>query len=117
MKYWEDCVDPKDVKELWEEVEVTNEWLDARKDRKQIGQRSTDHDGKLFFTQTQMSVNHVHFICYMLHTHLQIIFLIRSIQSCSLFFLTFYCMFSGYRQYDPFEDISIRRLIRLESLI
>ncbi|KAJ0042542.1 hypothetical protein Pint_18104 [Pistacia integerrima] len=53
-KYWDDCVDPEDMKEMWKEVEVSTEWLDAGEDRGQKVHLSRDPDGEPFLTQTEI---------------------------------------------------------------
>ncbi|KAG6495269.1 hypothetical protein ZIOFF_043063 [Zingiber officinale] len=53
-KYWDDCVDPDEMRLLWKYPEVRKEWIDAGEN---IGQKvllSRDPDGQLYLTQTEM---------------------------------------------------------------
>ncbi|XP_044467975.1 uncharacterized protein LOC123197703 [Mangifera indica] len=53
-KYWDDCVDPEDMREMWEEFEVSTEWLDAGEEKGQKVHLSRDPDGEPFLTPTEM---------------------------------------------------------------
>ncbi|XP_044505197.1 uncharacterized protein LOC123225328 [Mangifera indica] len=53
-KYWDDCVDPQDMEEMWEDGEVSTEWLDAGEEREQKVHLSRDPDGEPFLTQTEL---------------------------------------------------------------
>lgn len=61
FKYWDDCIEAEDLKEMWKEVEVSTEWIDAGEDRGQKVHLSRDPDGQPYLTQTEMRVN-VNFI-------------------------------------------------------
>ncbi|XP_042405976.1 uncharacterized protein LOC121996183 isoform X1 [Zingiber officinale] len=53
-KYWDDCVDPDEMRLLWKYPEVRKEWIDAGEN---IGQKvllSRDPEGQLYLTQTEM---------------------------------------------------------------
>lgn len=57
FKYWDDCVEVSDLKEMWKEVEVNNEWIDAGETKGQKVHLSRDPDGQPYLTQTEMRVN------------------------------------------------------------
>ncbi|KAJ4705778.1 Transglycosylase SLT domain [Melia azedarach] len=54
FKYWDDCVEVSDLKEMWKEVEVNNEWIDAGETKGQKVHLSRDPDGQPYLTQTEM---------------------------------------------------------------
>ncbi|KAL9412539.1 hypothetical protein AB3S75_046047 [Citrus x aurantiifolia] len=54
FKYWDDCIEAEDLKEMWKEVEVSTEWIDAGEDRGQKVHLSRDPDGQPYLTQTEM---------------------------------------------------------------
>ncbi|CAN1750012.1 hypothetical protein LINPERHAP1_LOCUS3901 [Linum perenne] len=54
FKYWDDCVDPKDLEAMWREPAVSTEWLDAGESRGQKIHISRDPDGQPYLTQTEM---------------------------------------------------------------
>ncbi|KAF3322489.1 Transglycosylase SLT domain-containing protein [Carex littledalei] len=54
FRYWDDCVDPDDMKVMWHTADVSKEWIDAGE---KIGKKvhiSRDPDGELYLTQTEM---------------------------------------------------------------
>ncbi|KMZ73941.1 hypothetical protein ZOSMA_139G00190 [Zostera marina] len=53
-KYWEDCIDGGDVREMWMDSDVCKEWISVgeRKDHKVL--LSRDPDGNTFLTQTEL---------------------------------------------------------------
>lgn len=55
-KYWEDCIDGGDVREMWMDSDVCKEWISVgeRKDHKVL--LSRDPDGNTFLTQTELMV-------------------------------------------------------------
>lgn len=59
FKYWDDCIDPIDMEEMWRIPEVRTEWLDAGESREQKVHLSRDPDGQPYLTQTEMKVNQV----------------------------------------------------------
>ncbi|KAJ9139571.1 hypothetical protein P3X46_030295 [Hevea brasiliensis] len=54
FKYWDECVEPQDMQEMWQEPEVSTEWLDAGETRGQKVHLSRDPDGEPYLTQTEM---------------------------------------------------------------
>ncbi|TKY49433.1 hypothetical protein E2542_SST26864 [Spatholobus suberectus] len=54
FSYWDDCVDPQDLKAMWNVPEVSAEWLKAGEDRCQKVHLSRDPDGQAYLTQTEM---------------------------------------------------------------
>ncbi len=56
FKYWDECVEPQDMQEMWQEPEVSTEWLDAGETRGQKVHLSRDPDGEPYLTQTEMKV-------------------------------------------------------------
>ncbi|KAF5477277.1 hypothetical protein F2P56_003928 [Juglans regia] len=54
FKYWDDCIDPIDMGEMWSIPEVRTEWLDAGESREQKVHLSRDPDGQPYLTQTEM---------------------------------------------------------------
>lgn len=54
FKYWDDCVDPEDMKALWKDPEVSKEWLDAGETKGRKVHLSRDPDGQPYLTQTEM---------------------------------------------------------------
>ncbi|GLU05034.1 hypothetical protein SLE2022_221590 [Rubroshorea leprosula] len=66
FKYWDDCVDPKDMEAMWKEPEVRTEWIDAGETQGQKVHLSRDPDGQPYLTQIEMKavadiVIHRHF--------------------------------------------------------
>lgn len=59
FKYWDECVDPEDMDEMWKTPEVSSEWLDAGETRGQKVHLSRDPDGQTYMTQTEMKVSHL----------------------------------------------------------
>ncbi|TQD90905.1 hypothetical protein C1H46_023508 [Malus baccata] len=53
-KYWDDCVDPHDLEELWSSPCVAAEWLDVGETKGQKVHLSRDPDGNAYLTQTEM---------------------------------------------------------------
>ncbi|MCL7032646.1 hypothetical protein MKW94_000620 [Papaver nudicaule] len=53
-KYWDDCLDEEDIEEMWNDPEVSKEWIDAGEIRGQKVHLSRDPDGQAFLTQTEM---------------------------------------------------------------
>ncbi|KAJ7948988.1 Transglycosylase SLT domain [Quillaja saponaria] len=54
FRYWDDCVDPQDLEEMWEVPEVSAEWINAGETRGQKVHLSRDPDGQPYLTQTEM---------------------------------------------------------------
>ncbi|RZC45392.1 hypothetical protein C5167_038337 [Papaver somniferum] len=54
FKYWDDCLDADDMEEMWNDVEVSKEWIDAGEMKGQKVHLSRDPDGQAFLTQTEM---------------------------------------------------------------
>lgn len=55
-KYWDDCVDPDEMRLLWKYPEVRKEWIDAGENMGQKVLLSRDPEGQLYLTQTEMRV-------------------------------------------------------------
>ncbi|KAI3948497.1 hypothetical protein MKW98_019247 [Papaver atlanticum] len=67
FKYWDDCLDAEDMEEMWNDAEVSKEWIDAGEMKGQKVHLSRDPDGQAFLTQTEMKavagiVAHRHFL-------------------------------------------------------
>ncbi|URE27435.1 Transglycosylase SLT domain [Musa troglodytarum] len=65
-KYWDDCVDPEEMRLLWKDADVCKEWLDAGEKKGKKVLLSRDPEGQLYLTQTEMRavaeiVVHLHF--------------------------------------------------------
>lgn len=56
FKYWDDCVDPEDVRSMWMDAAVSKEWIDAGERMGQKVHLSRDPDGEPYLTQTEMRV-------------------------------------------------------------
>ncbi|XP_021299525.1 uncharacterized protein LOC110428133 isoform X1 [Herrania umbratica] len=54
FKYWDDCIDPQDMEEMWKQPEVRTEWIDAGETQGQRVHLSRDPDGQSYLTQTEM---------------------------------------------------------------
>ncbi|XP_010260554.1 PREDICTED: uncharacterized protein LOC104599645 isoform X2 [Nelumbo nucifera] len=54
FKYWDDCIDPKDMEAMWMDPDVSTEWINAGETRGQKVHLSRDPDGQPFLTQTEM---------------------------------------------------------------
>ncbi|KAL5977502.1 hypothetical protein ACLOJK_021849 [Asimina triloba] len=54
FKYWNECVEPQDMEELWMDPEVRKEWTDAGETEGQKVHLSRDPDGQVYLTQTEM---------------------------------------------------------------
>ncbi|KAB1202102.1 hypothetical protein CJ030_MR4G014265 [Morella rubra] len=54
FKYWDDCIDPTEMEEMWGIPEVRTEWLDAGESRGRRVHLSRDPDGQPYLTQTEM---------------------------------------------------------------
>ncbi|GAU30101.1 hypothetical protein TSUD_55850 [Trifolium subterraneum] len=52
--YWDDCVEPQDLEDMWNIPEVSAEWLKAGEERDQKVHLSRDPDGQPYLTQTEM---------------------------------------------------------------
>ncbi|KAJ6312086.1 hypothetical protein OIU77_013772 [Salix suchowensis] len=52
--YWNDCVDVQDMEAMWQEPEVSTEWLDAGETKGNKVHLSRDPDGEPYLTQTEM---------------------------------------------------------------
>jgi len=55
--YWDDCVDPEDMRVLWADRAVSKEWIDANERKGHRVHLSRDPDGEPYLTQTEMRVN------------------------------------------------------------
>lgn len=55
-KYWDDCVDPRDLEALWLDPGVSTEWLDVGETRGRKVHLSRDPDGEPYLTQIEMKV-------------------------------------------------------------
>ncbi|XP_010914226.1 uncharacterized protein [Elaeis guineensis] len=53
-KYWDDCVEPEDMKSLWMDAEVRKEWDDVGEMMGQKVHLSRDPDGEPYITQVEM---------------------------------------------------------------
>ncbi|KAL6888452.1 hypothetical protein ACP4OV_009478 [Aristida adscensionis] len=53
-KYWDDCLDPEDLRLMWQNPHVSKEWTDAGEERGQKVHLSRDPDGEAYLTQTEM---------------------------------------------------------------
>lgn len=56
FKYWDECVEPQDMEEMWWVPEVSTEWFDAGETKGQKVHLSRDPDGEPYLTQTEMKV-------------------------------------------------------------
>ncbi|KAL3851019.1 hypothetical protein ACJIZ3_012901 [Penstemon smallii] len=54
FKYWDDCVDPKDLEAMWAEPDVRAEWIAVGETRGAKVHLSRDPDGQPYLTQTEM---------------------------------------------------------------
>ncbi|KAB1207183.1 Germin-like protein subfamily 1 member 17 [Morella rubra] len=57
FKYWDDCIDPIEMEEMWGIPEVRTEWLDAGESRGRRVHLSRAPDGQPYLTQTEMQLN------------------------------------------------------------
>ncbi|KAL5731354.1 hypothetical protein ACHQM5_004092 [Ranunculus cassubicifolius] len=53
-KFWEDCLEPEDLEDMWMDHDVSHEWIDAGENRENKVHLSRDPDGQVFLTQTEM---------------------------------------------------------------
>lgn len=56
FKYWDDCLDPEDMRLMWQDPVVSKEWNDAGEEQGQKVHLSRDPDGEAYLTQTEMMV-------------------------------------------------------------
>ncbi|RLN08685.1 uncharacterized protein C2845_PM11G15630 [Panicum miliaceum] len=54
FKYWDDCMDPEDMRLMWQDPVVSKEWTDAGEEQGQKVHLSRDPDGEAYLTQTEM---------------------------------------------------------------
>ncbi|KQJ93546.1 hypothetical protein BRADI_3g05286v3 [Brachypodium distachyon] len=54
FKYWDDCLDPDDLRLMWADPQVSKEWIDAGEEQGQKVHLSRDPDGEAYLTQTEM---------------------------------------------------------------
>lgn len=54
FKYWDDRLDPEDMRLMWPDPQVSIEWINAREMRGQKVHLSQDPDGEVYLTQTEM---------------------------------------------------------------
>ncbi|AQK60386.1 transglycosylase SLT domain containing protein expressed [Zea mays] len=54
FKYWDDCLDPEDMRLMWQDPVVSKEWNDAGEEQGQKVHLSRDPDGEAYLTQTEM---------------------------------------------------------------
>lgn len=54
FKYWDDCLDPDDMRLMWADPHVSKEWIDAGEEQGQKVHLSRDPDGEAYLTQTEM---------------------------------------------------------------
>ncbi|XP_039788351.1 uncharacterized protein LOC120654773 isoform X3 [Panicum virgatum] len=54
FKYWDDCLDPEDMRLMWQDPVVSKEWTDAGEEQGQKVHLSRDPDGEAYLTQTEM---------------------------------------------------------------
>ncbi|XP_059666725.1 uncharacterized protein LOC132312387 isoform X2 [Cornus florida] len=54
FKYWDDCIDPKDMEAMWMDPAVRNEWINAGETRGSKVHLSRDPDGQPYLTQIEM---------------------------------------------------------------
>jgi len=57
FKYWDDCLDPEDMRLMWQDPIVSKEWTDAGEEQGQKVHLSRDPDGEAYLTQTEMMVS------------------------------------------------------------
>lgn len=57
FKYWDDRLDPEDMRLMWPDPQVSIEWINAREMRGQKVHLSQDPDGEVYLTQTEMMVS------------------------------------------------------------
>jgi len=57
FKYWDDCLDPEDMRLMWQDPVVSKEWTDAGEEQGQKVHLSRDPDGEAYLTQTEMMVS------------------------------------------------------------
>ena len=58
FKYWDDCLDPDDMRLMWADPHVSKEWIDAGEEQGQKVHLSRDPDGEVYLTQTEMMVGY-----------------------------------------------------------
>ncbi|KAM3241076.1 hypothetical protein ACQJBY_054233 [Aegilops geniculata] len=56
FKYWDDCLDPDDMRLMWADPHVSKEWIDAGEEQGQKVHLSRDPDGEAYLTQTEIMV-------------------------------------------------------------
>ena len=56
FKYWDDCLDPDDMRLMWADPHVSKEWTDAGEEQGQKVHLSRDPDGEAYLTQTEIMV-------------------------------------------------------------
>jgi len=54
--FWNDCVEPEDLEEMWMDPAVSAEWIDVGETKGQKVHLSRDPDGQPYLTQTEMRV-------------------------------------------------------------
>ncbi|KAK1281584.1 hypothetical protein QJS10_CPB22g00295 [Acorus calamus] len=54
FKYWDDCVDPRDMEAMWMDPEVFKEWTDVGETKGNKVHLSRDPDGQPYLTQIEM---------------------------------------------------------------
>ncbi|XP_010497751.1 PREDICTED: uncharacterized protein LOC104775289 isoform X1 [Camelina sativa] len=52
--FWNDCVEPEDLEEMWMDPAVSAEWIDVGETKGQKVHLSRDPDGQPYLTQTEM---------------------------------------------------------------
>jgi hypothetical protein len=57
MKYWDDWVDVEDMEAMWNDPNVSQEWLRAGEERGMKVHMSRNFDGKPYVTHTEMKVS------------------------------------------------------------
>jgi hypothetical protein len=57
FKYWDDCLDPEDMRLMWQDPNVNKEWTDAGEEQGRKVHLSRDSDGEAYLTQTEMMVS------------------------------------------------------------
>ncbi|KAL9683645.1 hypothetical protein QQ045_015470 [Rhodiola kirilowii] len=54
FKYWNACIEPNDLEDMWNNSQVSTEWLNAGEIRGQKVHLSRDPDGQPYLTQIEM---------------------------------------------------------------
>lgn len=57
MKYWDDWVDVEDMEAMWNDSNVSQEWLRAGEERGMKVHMSRNFDGKPYVTHTEMKAS------------------------------------------------------------